>query len=122
MTAKIPTLDLTRNYGRIKDEILEALNSVLESQHFILGPDVAAFEKECESYLGNVSAIGCASGTDALLLALMALDIGEGDEVITTPYSFFATASCITRLGRFPFLPTWIPGPSTLTRSRPLKR
>jgi dTDP-4-amino-4,6-dideoxygalactose transaminase len=54
MTAKIPTLDLTRNYGRIKEEILEALNSVLESQHFIMGPDVAAFEKECESYLGGV--------------------------------------------------------------------
>jgi len=110
MTAKIPTLDLTRNYGRIKEEILEALNTVLESQHFILGPDVAAFEKECESYLGGVSAIGCASGTDALLLALMALDIGEGDEVITTPYSFFATASCITRLGAVPVFVDVDPG------------
>ena len=110
MTAKIPTLDLTRNYGRIKEEILEALNSVLESQHFIMGPDVAAFEKECESYLGGVSAIGCASGTDALLLALMALDIGEGDEVITTPYSFFATVSCITRLGAVPVFADVDPG------------
>ncbi|MBL3539676.1 DegT/DnrJ/EryC1/StrS aminotransferase family protein [Aminivibrio sp.] len=110
MTAKIPTLDLKRNYGRIKDEILEAINSVLESQHFILGPDVAAFEKECESYLGGVSAIGCASGTDALLLALKALDIGEGDEVITTPYSFFATASCITRLGAVPVFVDVDPG------------
>lgn len=102
MTAKIPTLDLTRNYGRIKDEIIEAVNNVFESQHFILGPDVSTFEKECESYLGGVSAITCASGTDALLLALMALDVKEGDEVITTPYSFFATVSCITRLRATP--------------------
>jgi len=102
MAAKIPTLDLVRNYARVKDEMLEAIHGVLESQHFILGPDVALFEKECENYLGGVSAIGCASGTDALILALMALDIGEGDEVITTPYSFFATASCITRLGATP--------------------
>lgn len=110
MTEMIPTLDLTRNYGRIKEEILEALNAVLESQHFILGPDVSAFEKECESFLGGVSAIGCASGTDALLLALMALDIGEGDEVITTPYSFFATVSCITRLGAVPVFVDVDPG------------
>jgi dTDP-4-amino-4,6-dideoxygalactose transaminase len=102
MDKKIPTLDLTRNYARIKDEVQEAVNSVLESQYFILGPDVARFEEECENYLGEVSAVGCASGTDALLLALMALDIGEGDEVITTPYSFFATVSCITRLGAKP--------------------
>lgn len=102
MDKKIPTLDLTRNYARIKDEVQEAVNSVLESQYFILGPDVARFEEECGNYLGEVSAVGCASGTDALLLALMALDIGEGDEVITTPYSFFATVSCITRLGAKP--------------------
>jgi len=76
MDKKIPTLDLTRNYARIKDEVQEAVNSVLESQYFILGPDVARFEEECENYLGEVSAVGCASGTDALLLALMALDIG----------------------------------------------
>ncbi|MDD3688871.1 MAG: DegT/DnrJ/EryC1/StrS family aminotransferase [Synergistaceae bacterium] len=102
MDKKIPTLDLTRNYARLKDEVQEAVNSVLESQYFILGPDVARFEEECGNYLGEVSAVGCASGTDALLLALMALDIGEGDEVITTPYSFFATVSCITRLGAKP--------------------
>lgn len=102
MATKIPTLDLVRNYLRIKDEILEAIHGVLETQHFILGPDVSLFEKECEQYLGGVSAVACASGTDALMLALMSLDIKEGDEVITTPYSFFATASCIVRLGAVP--------------------
>ena len=102
MTAKIPTLDLTRNYERIREEIGQAINAVLDSQQFIMGPDVPAFEKECSAYLDGISAIACASGTDALVLALMALDIKEGDEVITTPYSFFATASCITRLGATP--------------------
>ncbi len=102
MKTIIPTLDLTRNYVRIQAEIKEAIEEVLEGQHFILGPEVGQFEEECGQYLGGVSAVSCASGTDALLLALMALDIGEGDEVITTPYSFFATASCITRLGATP--------------------
>ena len=102
METKIPILDLKKNYRRIKDEISAGLQSVLDSQSFILGPDVGAFEKECEEYLGSPHAVGCASGTDALLLALMALDVEEGDEVITTPYSFFATASCITRLGATP--------------------
>lgn len=99
---KLPSLDLKRNYSRIRDEIKEALNSVLESQYFIMGPEVKAFEKEAASYLETGHAVGCASGTDALLLALMALDIGDGDEVITTPYSFFATASCIVRAGARP--------------------
>lgn len=102
MTARIPTLDLTRNYERIREEISQAINAVLDSQQFIMGPDVAAFEKECTAYLDGIPAIACASGTDALFLALMALGVGERDEVITTPYSFFATASCITRLGATP--------------------
>lgn len=102
MGIQVPTLDLTRNYARIKDEILEAMTPVLESQHFIMGEAVKLFEEECSRYLDGVEAIGCASGSDALVLALMALDVGEGDEVITTPYSFFATASCITRLGATP--------------------
>jgi dTDP-4-amino-4,6-dideoxygalactose transaminase len=100
---------LKRSYAAIKDEIHEALERVFDSQTFILGPEVRAFEEDVESYLENGSAldrgaaaIGCASGTDALLLALMALDVGPGDEVVTTPYSFFATASCITRLGAVP--------------------
>ena len=102
MNVRIPTLDLTRNYARIRGEVEEAMSRVLESQHFIMGPDIALFEGECESYLDGVEAISCASGSDALLLALMALDVQPGDEVITTPYSFFATASCITRLGATP--------------------
>ena len=102
MKDKIPSLDLVRNYLTIKDEILGAVNSVLDSQSFILGPDVGLFEEECERYLGGVEAVACASGTDALLLALMSLDIKPGDEVITTPYSFFATVSSIVRLGAKP--------------------
>lgn len=103
MTAqKIPMLDLKRNYARIREEVSDAVTGVLESQAFILGPEVSAFEDECSAYLDGARAIGCASGTDALVLALMALDVGPGDEVITTPYSFFATVSCITRLGAVP--------------------
>ncbi len=99
---KIPSFDLTRNYNRIKEEVGVALDRVLETQHFILGPEVENFEKEIASYLGVGAAVGCASGTDALLLALMSLDLEEGDEVITTPFTFFATASCITRNGGIP--------------------
>jgi dTDP-4-amino-4,6-dideoxygalactose transaminase len=99
---KLPTLDLKRNYDRVRNEIREAVDKVLESQHFILGPEVKAFEAEVASTLGVLHAVGCASGTDALILSLMALNVGPGDEVITTPYSFFATVSCITRVGARP--------------------
>ncbi len=98
----LPTLDLKRGYARIKDEIDRAVKEVLESQYFIMGPTVSGFESDVERYLEVPRAMGCASGSDALLLALMALDIKPGDEVITTPYSFFATASCITRMGGVP--------------------
>nr|WP_321500371.1 DegT/DnrJ/EryC1/StrS family aminotransferase [uncultured Dethiosulfovibrio sp.] len=98
----LPTLDLKRGYARIKDEIDVAVKEVLESQYFIMGPTLSAFESDVERYLEVPRAIGCASGSDALLLALMALDLKPGDEVITTPYSFFATVSCITRLGATP--------------------
>lgn len=98
----IPSFDLTRNYGRVKEEIGAALNRVLDSQHFILGPEVEAFEREMASYLEVPYTVACASGTDALILAMMALDLKPGDEVITTPFSFFATASCITRTGGTP--------------------
>jgi dTDP-4-amino-4,6-dideoxygalactose transaminase len=99
---KIPSFDLARNYLRVKEEIGVAVNRVLESQHFILGPEVESIEKEIAAYLGVKNGVGCGSGTDALMLALMALDIKDGDEVITTPFTFFATASCIARNGAKP--------------------
>jgi dTDP-4-amino-4,6-dideoxygalactose transaminase len=86
----------------VEGEIKEALDRVLSSTQFILGPEVVAFEGEAAEYLEARRAVSVASGTDALILALMALDIKPGDEVITTPFSFFATASCITRLGARP--------------------
>lgn len=99
---QIPMLDLQAEYHEIKDEIDDAVHRVLESGHFILGEEVEAFEHEIASYLGVRHAIGVASGSDALLLALMALGVGPEDKVITTPFSFFATASCIVRLGATP--------------------
>lgn len=99
---QLPSFDLKRNYARVESEIKEAIERVLASQHFILGPEVAAFEDEVQRYLEVPHAVSCASGTDALVLALMAAGIGPGDEVITTPFSFFATVSCITRCGARP--------------------
>jgi dTDP-4-amino-4,6-dideoxygalactose transaminase len=100
---KVPLLDLREQYQTIKDEIREAMEEVLDSQHFILGPKVEALEKAVASYSGCKYGVGVSSGTDALLIALMISRIGPGQGVITVPYTFFSTAGCIHRLGANPF-------------------
>ncbi len=98
----VPLLDLKAQHDPLRPEIEAALGRVLDSNGFVLGSEVAALEEELAAYCGVKHAIGCASGSDAILLALMAVDVGPGDEVITTPFSFFATVSAITRLGATP--------------------
>src|SRR5262245_57205598 len=99
MPMPVPVLNLKAQYATIKSEIDAAVAEVFSSQYFIMGPTVEAFEKEAASYLGVKHAIGINSGSDALLLALMAVGVGPGDEVIVPAFTFFATAGAVARLG-----------------------
>jgi dTDP-4-amino-4,6-dideoxygalactose transaminase len=98
----VPLLDLKPQYAAIRDEVRAATDALFESQAFILGPTVERFEKAVAEYVGSAHAVGMSSGTDALLAAMMAIGVGPGDEVVTTPYTFFATAGTVARLGAKP--------------------
>lgn len=98
----VPLLDLQAQYVSLRDELRRAVERVMSSQRFVLSDEVRELEKTIAAYCETKHAIGCASGSDALLLALMALDVKAGDEVITSPFSFFATAACVARLGARP--------------------
>jgi dTDP-4-amino-4,6-dideoxygalactose transaminase len=99
---QVPLLDLKAQYQTIKEECLQVTDDIYESQHFILGPVVEKLENEIADYCSTKYAVGVSSGTDALLLSLMAAKIGNGDRVITTPYTFFATAGAVSRVGAIP--------------------
>lgn len=99
---QVPLLDLKQQHAALRDELRAAVERVLDSQQFILGEDVRLLESELARYTGTRHAVGCGSGSDALLLALLALDIKAGDEVVTTPFTFFATAGAIARTGARP--------------------
>jgi dTDP-4-amino-4,6-dideoxygalactose transaminase len=101
-TTQVPMLDLQAQYDPIRAAVLEVVTRVCDSQRFIMGPEVEGLERDLAAYLGVAHAVGVSSGTDALLLAMMALGIGPGDEVVTSTYSFFATAGCVARLGAKP--------------------
>jgi dTDP-4-amino-4,6-dideoxygalactose transaminase len=101
-TARLQFLDLGLQFEQIRDEVMHAVTNVLETQRFVLGPEVEQLEAEISDYVGCRFAVSCASGTDALMLALMAAGVKSGDEVITTPFTFVATASAIVRAGATP--------------------
>jgi dTDP-4-amino-4,6-dideoxygalactose transaminase len=113
----IPLLDLHAQLAQYRDAALEAITRVVDSQHFIMGPEVKAFEAELAAYLELPVALGVSSGTDALLACLMAMEIGPGDEVVTTPFSFFATAGVVSRLGARPVFADIDPATFNLTEA-----
>ncbi|MDO4575073.1 MAG: DegT/DnrJ/EryC1/StrS family aminotransferase [Planctomycetia bacterium] len=108
--AVVPFLDLTREGNPLQEEISTALRDVVLSGQFVLGPQVEQFEKTLAAYAGATEAVACSSGSEALLMALMALEIGPGDEVIVPSFTFFATASCVSRLGATPIFADMVPG------------
>jgi dTDP-4-amino-4,6-dideoxygalactose transaminase len=99
---RVPLLDLSGQYAALAEPIKAAIDEVLATQHFILGPKVEAFERDVARYCGSPHAIGVSSGTDALLAVFMAMGLGPGDAVLTSDYSFFATGSCVSRVGATP--------------------
>ncbi len=113
----IPLLDLTAQLSQYREQALEAITRVVDSQRFIMGDEVSAFERALADYVEVPHGVGVSSGTDALLAALMALDVGPGDEVVTTPFSFFATAGVVARLGATPVFVDIDPVSFNLTES-----
>src|SRR6266852_3618474 len=105
----LPFLDLKAQFAGIRQEVMDAVTRVMDSQQFILGPEVAALEKEVSLLTQCDYSISCASGSDALILALLALEIGPGDEVITTPFTFFASGGSIARVGAKPVFADILP-------------
>jgi dTDP-4-amino-4,6-dideoxygalactose transaminase len=114
----VPLLDLERQYRQIREQVLAAVERVCASQQFILGAEVESLEREIAAFTGASAAVGCASGTDALWLALAAAGVGPGDAVVTTAFSFFASASSIVRAGATPVLVDLVPGTLNLDPAR----